>query len=223
MRERFPHIGKVCAKFGLDITQDLIPVRPGAHYMLGGATVDLDARTTLPGLWAAGEATSSGLHGANRLASNSLLEGLVFGLRAGEAAAKLAIEQPDSFTAFPVRSDVEPVEPVDPQEDEGELNLADVRNSLTSLMWRNVGIEREADALTSAADQVEFWDRYVSRREFSDPDGWELQNLLLVARLVIAAAAERRESRGVHYRTDYPQTDSQQARSIPLLAGSAGI
>ena len=217
VRERFPSIGSVCAEFGLDITHDLIPVRPGAHYMLGGASVDLEARTTLPGLWAAGEATSSGLHGANRLASNSLLEGLVFGLRAGEAAAKLASEQPDSFTALPLCSDVEPIEPKD---DEGALNLADVRNSLTSLMWRNVGIEREAEALRSAAQQVEFWDRYVSRREFSDPAGWELQNLLLVARLVIAAAAERRESRGVHYRIDYPETDPQQAHSIPLLAGT---
>ena len=76
VRERFPHIGKVCADFGLDITRDLIPVRPGAHYMVGGLTVDIAGQTTLPGLWAAGEVTSSGLHGANRLASNSLLEGL---------------------------------------------------------------------------------------------------------------------------------------------------
>ncbi len=84
--ERFPHIRKVCAEFGLDFSRDLIPVRPGAHYMIGGLTIDEEGRTTLRGLWAAGEVTSSGLHGANRLASNSLLEGLVFGLRAGRGS-----------------------------------------------------------------------------------------------------------------------------------------
>lgn len=218
VHERFPHIGKVCAEFGLDITHDLIPVRPGAHYMIGGATVDLEARTTLPGLWGAGESTSSGLHGANRLASNSLLEGLVFGLRAGEAASKLAAAQPDNFSALPLHADFEPLEP----QDDG-LNLADVRNSLTSLMWRNVGIQRNAESLKSAAEQVEFWDRYVSRREFTDPAGWELQNLLLVARLVIAAAAERRESRGVHYRTDFPETDPEQALPIALTAEAPNV
>src|SRR5205823_2215479 len=96
VRDRFPHIAKLCAEFGLDITRDLIPVRPGAHYMVGGATIDAEGRTTVPGLWAAGEVTSSGLHGANRLASNSLLEGLVFGRSAGRGASALAINQPDS-------------------------------------------------------------------------------------------------------------------------------
>ena len=94
---RFPGIAATCAKFGLDITRDRIPVRPGAHYMIGGVTVDLDGRTTVPGLWAAGEVTSSGLHGANRLASNSLLEGLVFGARAGAAAARRRQELPTIF------------------------------------------------------------------------------------------------------------------------------
>src|SRR5438874_8506735 len=92
VRSRFPGIAKVCAGFGLDITRDRIPVRPGAHYMVGGVTVDLQGRTTLPGLWAAGEVTSSGLHGANRLASNSLLEGLVFGMHAGAGASAAALE-----------------------------------------------------------------------------------------------------------------------------------
>src|SRR5213596_2195541 len=87
---RFPGIAKVCRGFGLDITRDLIPVRPGAHYMIGGAVVDADGRTTVPGLWAAGEVTSSGLHGANRLASNSLLEGLVYGGACGQGAAEAA-------------------------------------------------------------------------------------------------------------------------------------
>src|SRR5207342_1870217 len=99
VRARFPGIAKRCREFGLDIAVDRIPVRPGAHYMIGGAKVDEFGATTLPGLWAAGEVTSSGLHGANRLASNSLLEGLVFGARAGERASAAALAEPDSFTA----------------------------------------------------------------------------------------------------------------------------
>jgi len=216
VKERFPHIGKVCAEFGLDITHDLIPVRPGAHYMIGGASVDTQARTSLPRLWAGGEVTSSGLHGANRLGSNSLLEGLVFGLKAGEGASAVAAEMPDRFAALPLSAKWEPAE----SQDDDELHLADVRNSLTSLMWRNVGIQRQAETLQTAASQVEFWDRYVSRREFSAPQGWELQNLLLVARLVIAAAIERRESRGVHHRTDFPETDPQQSQRIAMTAGA---
>jgi L-aspartate oxidase len=210
--ERFPHIRKVCAEFGLDFSRDLIPVRPGAHYMIGGLTIDEEGRSTLPGLWAAGEVTSSGLHGANRLASNSLLEGLVFGLRAGRGASRLAAKEADTFTAIPLKSDW----PERPQDD--GLDLEDVRNSLTSLMARNVGIERDADGLKSAAEQVSFWDRYVSDREFADPRGWELQNMLLVSKLVITSAAARKESRGVHFRSDFPETDPKQNEHIAVVA-----
>lgn len=212
--ERFPHIGQVCAKFGLDLTRDLIPVRPGAHYMVGGATVDEHARTTLPRLWGAGEVTSSGLHGANRLASNSLLEGLVFGLRAGEGASKAVLGEPDRFTAPGLNAEWPPA---DAQE---ELNLDDLLNSLNSEMWRNVGIQRNEQDMNEAGGRVEFWDRYVSAREFSHPRGWELQNMLLVARLMIAAAIARTESRGVHFRSDYPETDPAQAGHISMLAGT---
>jgi len=206
VKARFPHIAKVCAEFGLDITSDLIPVRPGAHYMIGGVSVDPDAQTSIPGLWAAGEATSTGLHGANRLGSNSLLEGLVFGLRAGRGASRKAAEQSDSFQILPLES-----EPIIPLPEDEELNVVDLRNSLTSLMWRNVGIRRDQEGLSQAAKQVDFWERYVSRREFSSPEGWELQNLLCVARLVIVSAAARKESRGVHFRSDFPETDPNQS------------
>src|SRR5712692_9135549 len=104
VRQRFPGIDRVCRSFGLDIARDPIPVRPGAHYMIGGVTVDPQGRTTLPGLWAAGEVSSSGLHGANRLASNSLLEGLVFGASCGRGAAEAAAKMSDSFTVPPVSS-----------------------------------------------------------------------------------------------------------------------
>jgi L-aspartate oxidase len=212
VEERFPHIRRVCAEFGLDFSHDLIPVRPGAHYMIGGLTIDADGRTSLPGLWAAGEVSSSGLHGANRLASNSLVEGLVYGRRTGVGASHLAAAQPDTFTAIPLKSDW----PERPQDD--GLDLEDLRNSLSSLMARYVGIERDATGLKSAAEQVNFWDRYVSDREFSGPRGWELQNMLLVAKLMIASASARKESRGVHFRSDFPESDPQQNQHISVNA-----
>jgi L-aspartate oxidase len=214
IKERFPHIGDVCAEFGLDIAHDLIPVRPGAHYMVGGVTVDQHARTTLPGLWAAGEVTSSGLHGANRLASNSLLEGVVYGRLAGRGAAIDAVEIPDQYRALPLESDW-PTVSVD---DKDQLDLKDLRNSLTSEMWRKVGIQRDDADLNEAGQNVEFWNRYVASREFASPEGWELQNMMLAAKLMIAAARMRTESRGVHFRRDYPQTDEAQSRHITMVA-----
>jgi L-aspartate oxidase len=200
VRRRFPSIAMACAEFNLDIARDRIPVRPGAHYMMGGVTVDLEGRTTLPGLWAAGEVTASGCHGANRLASNSLLEAVVFGLSAGAGASRAAAELPDQYAASIIENPrVEaPAEP---------LNLADIRNSLQSLMWRNVGVRRDAEGLREARETIGQWRRYVLPRQFSDPTGWELQNMLCVARLMIDAALEREETRGAHYRTEFPQTD----------------
>lgn len=200
VRARFPGMAAICAEFGLDITRDRIPVRPGAHYMIGGVTVDLEGRTTLPGLWAAGEVTSTGLHGANRLASNSLLEGLVYGAHAGAGASAAALEVPDTFQVLPLENP--------PAADSLEqLDLADIRNSLKSLMWRACGVRRDFDHLTEATEDIDRWCRYVLPRQFSDPKGWELQNMLTVARLMIAAALQREESRGVHLRTDFPKTD----------------
>jgi L-aspartate oxidase len=200
VRAHFPGIDRVCRQFGLDITRDLIPVRPGAHYMIGGVSVDPEGRTTLPGLWAAGEVTSSGLHGANRLASNSLLEGLVYGARCGARAAEEAGRRPDAYVVPPVEGKFEP-------EGGPPLDVADLTNALRSLMVRNMGIVRDRAGLLEAERQVGFWCRYVLRREFDTRDGWELQNMLTVARLMIHSALERAESRGVHYRADYPRRD----------------
>lgn len=199
---RFPNISAMCREFGLDLAKDRIPVRPGAHYMIGGLSVDLNGKTTLPGLWAAGEATSSGLHGANRLASNSLLEGLYFGIKAGRGASAAALEIADNFEAPPIASDRPPS-----LDDHDRLNLTDLQNSLSSIMWRNAGIRRDEAGLADAAAQVDFWERYVSLREFQSVEGWELQNMLLVARLMIESARARTESRGVHYRSDFPDPD----------------
>ncbi|MCL4114549.1 UNVERIFIED_CONTAM: hypothetical protein GTU68_061252 [Idotea baltica] len=215
VEERFPHIRQVCAEFGIDIRTERIPVRPGAHYMIGGVTVDDEGRTSLPGLWGAGEVTSSGLHGANRLGSNSLLEGLVYGRRCGEAIAKLAAEAPDDFTAPPIRYEL--AERDHPDE---ELNVTDLRNSLSALMWRLVGITRDAEGLTAALDQVEFWSRYVLSRELTEAAGWELQNMLNVARVMIISALAREESRGVHFRTDFPDTSDKPAEHITVQVDS---
>jgi L-aspartate oxidase len=201
VREHFPGIGKVCAEFGIDITRDLIPVRPGAHYMVGGVTVDLQGRTTLPGLWAAGEVTSSGLHGANRLASNSLLEGLVYGTSCGQSAGAMAADMPDAFVVPPVQAAFKP------ETGEPALDVADLTNSLRSLMVRLMGITRNREGLMEAERTVAFWCRYALRREFTTRAGWELQNLLTIARLMIWSALQRSESRGVHFRSDFPSRD----------------
>jgi L-aspartate oxidase len=202
VRARFPGMTTICAEFGLDITRDPIPVRPGAHYMIGGVTIDLEGRTSVPNLWAAGEVTSSGLHGANRLASNSLLEGLVYGMAAGEGASSAALRVPDTFEVLPLENL--------PVADGGEpLNLADIRNTLKSLMWRACGVRRDAERLEEAAEDIDRWCSYVLPRQFSDPQGWELQNMLAVSRLMIRAAQARKETRGVHVRTDFPELDDQ--------------
>jgi L-aspartate oxidase len=205
VRQRFPGIDRVCRSFGLDITRDPIPVRPGAHYMIGGVTVDAQGRTTLPGLWAAGEVSSSGLHGANRLASNSLLEGLVFGASCGRGAALVASGMPDAFA-------IPPLQYAHDQAAEESLDVADVTNALRSLMVRKMGIVRDRAALLEAQHTVIFWCRYALARTFASQAGWELQNLLSVARLMIWAALQREESRGVHYRSDFPQRDDARWR-----------
>ena len=126
-----------------------------------------------------------------------------------ECAAAAA--RADSFAAIPLTS-VADDQPIDDE----ELNITDLRNSLTSLMWRNVGIRRDAESLDAALSQVEFWDRYVGNRTFNSPAGWELQNMLLVSRLMIQSAAQRCESRGVHFRSDFPETDSKQSQHISI-------
>src|SRR6478752_7493483 len=198
--KRFPGIAAACKQFGIDITKDKIPVRPGAHYMIGGVTVDMTGQSTIPGLWAAGEVSSSGLHGANRLASNSLLEGLVYGAHAGAAASRAALAMDGEYRVLPLENPVvaPPAKPLD---------LDDIRNSLKSLMWRNCGVRRSGEGLAEALEMVDGWRRYVLARQFDDHEGWELQNMLTLARVMIEAALLREESRGVHLRTDYPQLD----------------
>lgn len=205
VRNRFPGIAAICQKFGMDITKDRIPVRPGAHYMMGGVSIDRECRTTLPGLWAAGETTASGLHGANRLASNSLLETLVHGVAAGSGASQAAKELDDDFRVPPIENPR-----VTPS---GEnLDLIDIRNSLKSLMWRDVGVRRDAEGLEDAVENIQRWSSYVLADQFFDPGGWELQNMLCVARVMIEAALQRQETRGCHVRLDFPDQNDTWCR-----------
>ena len=135
-RERFPQLAKLCDEFEIDCRKDLIPIHPATHYMIGGVDADANGRTSLPGLYAVGEASCSGLHGANRLASNSLLEGLAFGARAGADGGTRKRE--DAPIKFPLT-----LEHKVPASAKTEFDIADVKSSLRSVMWRNVGIERD--------------------------------------------------------------------------------
>jgi len=198
--ERFPGIAALLKRFELVPGTDLIPVHPAMHYMVGGVKTDAMGRTDVPGLYAAGEVASSGLHGANRLASNSLLEGLVI----GEVAGRISVEVRGRSVSgpVPVISDIRPSE-------RGELDLTDVRSSLRSAMWRNVGLERTGVKLSGVIEMIDFWARYTLDKIFDDPDGWETQNMLLAAALVAKSAAWRDESRGCHLRLDFSGVDER--------------
>lgn len=221
---RFPGIAELLRRFELDATVDLIPVHPAAHYMVGGVLTDLAGRTTTPGLYAVGEAASTGLHGANRLASNSLLEGLVMGDAAGIAAAEMRGAGGPSTRpgwATPARpAPVAIVSDIRPS-DHGELDLHDVRSSLRSAMWKNVGIERAGARLRDAADMFDFWARYTLDKIFDEPIGWETQNLLLVGAIVARSAAWREESRGCHSRADWPEPRAEFAARDTWRRGRA--
>jgi L-aspartate oxidase len=217
VRERFPGIAAACSQFDIDIARDWIPVRPSAHYMIGGVRADPAGRTSLANLYACGEVSATGLHGANRLGSNSLLEGLVFGRTIGrdilEALGGQATGSRTNGPDAPQR-----IESRVTRSTRGELHVPDVRDSLRSLMWRNVGIERNGDDLAEAGGLIAFWQSYVLDKVFDEPGGWELQNMLTVGRLMAAAALARTETRGVHHRTDFPDRNDAQWRRHILVA-----
>ena len=213
--ERFPTLRSLCADFDIDIASDLISIRPSAHYGMGGITVDHDGRTTVSGLLAAGEVSNTGLHGANRLGSNSLLEGLVYGLHTGDLAGREAASLPDQS---PVRlqSDFTPPR-------RAAINLTDMRNSLRSLMTRNVGIERIKNELVEGERSIDFWCSYVMEQEFTSPEGWELQNMLIMAKLITVSADHREETRGAQYRIDFPKLDDVRWKSHITVSMPGGL
>ena len=213
--ELFPHISRICRVFSIDIARDPIPVRPGAHYMIGGVRADLEGRTDLAGLWAVGECASSGLHGANRMGSNSLLEGLVLGRRAGASAAREG--RGESAPAVAAEDGLAPVD------DAGlKLSIEDMTYSLKALMWRQLGIVRRGPTIAEAIGRLDFWRGAVERLAPPEARAWELANMLSVARLVALSAHQRQESRGTHFRADFPaESDDWRVHTLltPQLEG----
>ena len=199
LKKRFPAIYETCLRYNLDITADLIPVRPAAHYAMGGASTDIHGATTLPGLFAAGEVAASGVHGANRWASNSLLEGLVFGARAAEAiasghsaaVAKTAPERPSHAPSPTAAGDTKSCCPP-------EALIEQVR----AILWNQVGIIRTGAGLLEAVTRLES----LKLREQVPPDACaiEARNALIIGRIIAHSALARKESCGAHYRSDFP-------------------
>ena len=200
--KRFPWINELLGSFDIDIGKDLVPVRPSAHYMIGGVKTDSSAKTSIDNLYACGEIASTGLHGANRLGSNSLLEGLVFGKIAGQAVSQ-STESTVAHLKHPL------IEYKITPSDRTRLDADDVRNSLRALMWRNIGITRSDQPLSEAQEIIRFWQRYVMDKVFDSPKGWECQNMLTASLLIAQSAQKRQESRGVHFRRDFPDTDDE--------------
>ncbi len=190
---RFPGISKFLATHGLDLRRDLIPVRPAAHYLMGGIRTDVNGRTSLPGLFAAGEAACTGVHGANRLASNSLLEGLVFGARAADAMEG-ALHKPRSSELGTPRTEFQTAE---------SASLTALRRELQKTMWEEAGLLREAEGLQAAQRRL----AAIAIPDAIHRQALELRNLHAVAELMVASALARQESRGAHYRNDFPQRD----------------
>ena len=202
LAERFPTISALCESFDINVDVDLVPVRPSAHYMVGGIKTDINGRTNIANLFCCGEAAATGLHGSNRLASNSLLEGLVFGRICGLNAAQEIASTCNEAKHHTIVYEI-------PDSNRTLLNIPDVTNSLRSVVWRNVGIERSGERLNETVEIIDFWRRYVMDKVFDDPDDWQCQNMLTVCRLIADSARQRHESRGVHFRTDYPEPDDE--------------
>lgn len=207
---RFPQMSKYLHDDGLDPACQLIPVRPAAHYTIGGIATDLDTRTNLDGLLACGEVASSGLHGANRLASNSLLEGMVFGHRAGMIAV-------ENLSAAPGRSDSETTQSLTATAAGDQSRVLTLRERLGTLMQRGVGIERDAASLRRTLDELRRDEDFVLHNHYTTDAAWEMQNLWMLARCTTMAAEWRCESRGTHFRTDYPKTDDTRWRVHSLI------
>jgi L-aspartate oxidase len=217
VRRRFPKIYDTCLRYGLDITREVIPVSPAAHYIMGGVRTGLDGRTTLAGLYAAGEVACTGVHGANRLASNSLLEGLVFGARAGRAAAAAHSNDDERTLAPPpaALSETDAEETVVSDRNAGEIALA-VRKRVRRLMWERVGILRTRQSLTRALREFE---QIAQARSLRAPS----RNFVTVALLVARAALWREESRGAHFRYDFPERDDARWRVHSIARKNSDI
>ena len=217
--QRFPTIWRAASDVGLDPTRDWLPVAPAAHYLCGGVVTDLSGATSLPGLWACGEVACTGVHGANRLASNSLLEGLVFGRRVA-AALTAGQDGPESTGAMrdlPLDSPTPESDPGvhfrDPSAAMNASSAAELRDRLQRTMTTYAGVMREALAW-SAPPARSTRSSTAAAGLPDEPATWELRSLTTVAAAVVAAATERRESRGAHHRVDHPNPSQPPERLI---------
>jgi len=214
IKKRFPRIYATCLQYDVNIINDLIPACPAAHYMMGGIKTDLDGASGLRGLFAAGEVACTGVHGANRLASNSLLEGLVFGARAGRAAAAFGLVTVRHGEGESGRFDGKDIIRHEP----AQLALFDreeIRHALRKLMWKRVGIIRCDKSLSEAKDKLDKWD-FIHNEMFMTRRDLELKNMLLVAQLVTMASLLRKGSVGAHYRSDFPDKGDNWDKHIIL-------
>ncbi|MFZ5996502.1 MAG: L-aspartate oxidase [Nitrospirota bacterium] len=204
IKNRFPRIYATCLKYDVDITKDLIPVSPAAHYMIGGVKTNLDSATSIEGLFAAGEVACTGVHGANRLASNSLLEGLVYGFRAGVAAARYSAGKDVSLPSGLPRFRTSTLS-----------GMEEIRAALRRTMWEKVGIIRNGASLNDAYEKLLEW-RFILEMDFSTRIEYELKNMLTVALLITEAALRRKGSVGAHYRSDFPELGEDWQKHISL-------
>ncbi len=219
VKERFPGIYTECLRYGIDISAQPIPVVPAAHFMCGGVSTDLEGRTTIPGLWAIGEVACTGLHGANRLASNSLLEGLVFGHRAALAIAATDVDRARHDKPWPEVPDWEVGGAVTSDE---AVVITQNWDEVRRLMWNYVGIVRSDTRLRRAARRIALLQEEIAEyywRYFITRDLLELRNIATVAQLIIECASVRHESRGLHYTIDYPELDERAARDMVVKRG----
>jgi len=201
--EKFPSLHRVCLEFGIDSSKAVIPVCPSAHYHVGGIKTDMQGKTNVEGLLAAGECAAIGLHGANRLASNSLLEGLVMGHEVSEVLNSRSYSNRMGPVAMPSMG-----------KRDFYMDLEDMRRSLRFLMWRQVGIVRSKEGLQLAQDRVKVWRDVLVNRKMNEVSQWELFNMVQVSTFIIDSALQREESRGVHFRSDFPETHGEWKRHI---------
>ncbi len=218
LRSRFPNIYARCSELGVDIAKDCIPVVPAAHYHCGGVLVDVDSRTSVENLLAVGEVACTGLHGANRLASNSLLEGVVFATRAAKEAQRVVdSDRSRSEAPLPVWTDVAH------KQAEEAVVIAQNWNEIRHFMWNYVGIVRSDKRLARARRRIELLKEEIHEYYWNfrvTPDLLELRNLALVAELVIRSAQLRKESRGLHFTTDYPHRSDAVFGADTVLEGA---
>ena len=224
---RFPTIWSACRSVGLDPRIDMLPVAPAAHYMSGGVVTDLDGATTLPRLWACGETACSGVHGANRLASNSLLDGLVFGHRVVEAIAA-GKERAVSTGAMTGVLDVDIDRAESPHDDpelkaEGQTPASALRASIQRVMSANCGVVRDVAGLENAAGTLRDLSRLAHELPAGEVGSREVSNLVRVSRAIVSSATRRTESRGSHTRRDYPQTDDEFLGRLVVLPNASPV